>query len=216
MLLLAALIVYPFLTSPFTILHAYTIGRTTQCPPMLQLNIVRERLSNGETTLRGIDMNADSADEITHLWETRPEDVVEFRTLAGPQSEGLVAVTRREWIVQELPLWSNFSAAEMAQARTFFANWVSTKGYPSAAARVLSGNRVDIIWSGVAWTIAFSLASLAFLVSLGWMLPGSAFRAARALRKHQCPKCRYDLSGAVPTVEKQVTCPECGSTWPAP
>lgn len=104
----------------------------------------------------------------------------------------------------------------MDQARTLFANWVSSNGYPSAAARVLNGNRVDIIWSGVAWTIAFSLASLAFLVSLGWMLPGSAFRAARALRKHQCPKCRYDLSGAVPTVENQITCPECGSTWPAP
>lgn len=213
--LFAILASYLFVSPPFTMLHRFTIGYTTQCFQMFDLFVVRERDSHGEASFRGIDQNVDSADELTKLWRDRPEDVMEFTTFSGSRASGLLAVTHRELGYLENPLWSNYSDVERASARRFFADWVAAQGYPAVASRVVSGRLVEIQWTGVALTAAIATLSLAFLCSLGWMFTGSAYRVARRLKADECPRCRYDLSGCVPTPEDARTCPECGSTWPA-
>jgi hypothetical protein len=80
----------------------------------------------------------------------------------------------------------------------------------SLAERIRAGGTPTTRWKGVAHEALFWLSALGALLSLGWLSPTSAYRAARALRQGECPKCRYDLRG----LDAPVKCPECGSAWP--
>jgi hypothetical protein len=83
-----------------------------------------------------------------------------------------------------------------------------------------------VVLAGIAFVIASLAASIAMAIPwLVWHIARLRRRAAcrRAIERHGCPDCGYDLTGAPEPIDRAMLrglsagpnrCPECGSPWP--
>lgn len=164
-----------------------------------------------------IDPDAESMDRVARLLRENSSTIAPVGVLARPVARGWWRPTRVDynWTLRAPSSWTD---ENIASASLALAKYLEAQGEPelTALARAITDQRLTRIrWIGYAHNTLDLTLLIAFIVSCGWILPGSGWRTRRALRRAKCPSCGYSLKDLEPAddADARTRCPECGSSW---
>lgn len=172
---------------------------------------------------RILDMNLESADEFSRLWQNEPERLVQVLVVLTRERTGLMADTRR--FVRDRVTLAPFtsrtlSPQEAAAIRDATVDHL-VRDHPELVPQAWSGrigalrssdvDEASTVWWGYAVDAAAVVGTAMTGVTLVGVLGGAveAGRRARERRRGRrglCPACGYSLAGVDGSV-----CPECGA-----
>lgn len=164
-----------------------------------------------ESSVVRVDPDNESWDDMTRLINQSPGSVLLLEFWGRTYRSGLWAITREmQTYTINTAYGSNFSAQQLAQARTAFVNDLATatpRLTPAARDSLKTANyqHTKLLWRGYVHDGITIFCLALFLLSLRWIPRTPAYFRARRAARGLCPHCGYSLSGLSTT-----TCPECG------
>lgn len=164
-----------------------------------------------------IDPDQESMDRAVRMLRESPDQIAPVGVLAKPVARGLWRPTRVDynWALRAPKSWTgeDVSLGTLALARHLERQ--NTADLAQLARAITDQKLSRVRWTGYVHNTLDAALLCCFIISCGWILPGSQWRVRRALSRARCPTCGYSLKGQEPqrAGDPRVLCPECGSSW---
>jgi hypothetical protein len=179
------------------------------------VHVVRDHDAAGNTTLRTIDEDESSWDELARITQQRPDDLVGMHASDIGKTTGILYPTRESNRPTLVWYGEPFPATELPRVHSMVADWLDRKGWTNKAAMLRRDAPSTILWSGYAKNAGAVAVVCATVWSWGWLLQIPIWIRAARHKRGVCVQCKYDLSAAPHGPTRLRQCPECGSLNPS-
>lgn len=176
--------------------------------------VVRDRDTAGAVSLRVLDEDDQSWDELSRLTRERPDDLVSVGNYSVGRLQGILFPTRQTNWPRLAWIGKPFPVGEEPRIRELAAAWLDEENWHARASFVRRSEPTTVLWRGHVLNVLTTAVAIMAVWSWGWMLLIPSWIRGARHRRGVCIRCKYDVSKTPGDATGVRICPECGAPNP--